>query len=145
MNANKNNLFFHWNLYMFSKAHFNEDFWRCFFFSCSISILDYKSHPVPVPASLLLTIAVCQRENSCQQPNTDGQSQSNLPANAPEMGNGFTHYFQRKNILNLPWSLWICKKGLKIEQKILYLPFVCGYGFNYKLSELWNNSNWFGG
>lgn len=66
-----------------------------YFFSCSlcISILDYKSHPVPVPASLFLSIAVCQREDHCQQPNTDGQSQSNLPANAPEMGNGSAHYF----------------------------------------------------
>lgn len=149
MNANKNSLF-HWNLCMFSKAHFNKDFWRVFFFSCSlcsISILDYKSHPVPVPASFFLSIAVCQRGNHCQQPNTDGQSQSNLPANAPETGNAFTHYLQRKNILKLPWTLWICKKGkgLKMEQKILYLPFVCEYGFNYKLSELWNNSNWFGG
>lgn len=26
-------------------------------------------------------------------------------------------------------------KSLKIEQKILYLPFVCEYGFSYKLSE----------
>lgn len=66
------------------------------FFSCSlfsISILDCKSHPVPVPASLSLSIAVCQRENHCQQPNTDEQSQSNLPANVPETENGFTHYF----------------------------------------------------
>lgn len=37
--------------------------------------------------------------------------------------------------------------GFKIKLKILYLPFVCGYshGSNYKLSELWNNSNWFVG
>lgn len=96
-----------------------------------------------VSSSALLFV----RGNHCQQPNTDGQSQSNLPANAPETGNAFTHYLQRKNILKLPWTLWICKKGkgLKMEQKILYLPFVCEYGFNYKLSELWNNSNWFGG
>lgn len=38
------------------------------------SLLDYKSHPVPVPASLFLSTAVCQRENHCQQPNADEQS-----------------------------------------------------------------------
>lgn len=36
MNANKNNLF-HWNLYVFSKAHFNEDFWRFGFFAPDLS------------------------------------------------------------------------------------------------------------
>lgn len=57
MNANKNNLFFHWNLYMFSKAHFNEDFWRCFFSPApfpSLTINPIQSLCLQVSSSPLL-------------------------------------------------------------------------------------------